>query len=365
MTSPTSSSNAQAWGDVMAADLAASNAAPNHPPSPPDASRHVGIRNPHNHHLRLVSAQTAGLTGERSEVAPQSCFFICHTLRCGSTLLSDALSSTGLAGNPEEYFPERTRDGRLSLATVVALKDPDTWRSDWTHTPFDECLQRVLQSGTSPNGVFASKLKWVNLPFLSEALGPVAAQGDRSLAGRLDELFPDLRYVWVMRRDKVRQAVSLAKARQSSQWKAMSVPAQHSGGLEYNFHVIDVALRRIVHEECAWAEYFTRAGITPLTVVYEDLVRNYESVVRRLLGDLQISLPSDYVFPAPRIYKQADAISEDWVERYQRDAQRSRTVRTVANLPALVVKRRLRETYVTPRLQSRIGRLPLVRRLAP
>ena len=306
------------------------------------------------HRLRLVTATPSGLAGEEADVAPKSCFFICHTLRCGSTLLSDALSSTGVAGYPEEYFPERTSDGHVSVATVAALKDPRTWQSDWTRSPFDECLDRVLRSGTSANGVFASKVKWTNIPYLGETLGTVDEQAGVTLAGHLDRLFPNLRYVWITRRDKVRQAVSLVKARQSAQWKAMSASDRHSGRLDYSFHVVDTALRRIVQEECAWEEFFTQAGVTPITVVYEDLIRNYESTVRRLLDDLEISLPSGYAFPAPRVHKQADAVSEEWVGRYRQDARTSRTIRTVANLPALLVKRRLRETYVMPRLRARI-----------
>lgn len=332
---------------ASAAEFGSARPAPGHSTS----ANHAGQD---KHRLHLVSAAPPGHAGEEDVVAPESCFFICHTLRCGSTLLSDALSSTGVAGYPEEYFPERTANGRVSVATVAALKDPETWQSDWTRTPFDECLDRVLRSGTSANRVFASKLKWLNMPFLDETLGTLHERTGVTLAGRLERLFPNLRYVWITRRDKVRQAVSLVKARQSAQWKAMSASVQHSGQLDYSFHVIDTALRRIVREESAWEEFFTHADITPITVIYEDLIRNYESTVRRLLDDLEISLPSDYDFPAPRVHKQADATSDEWVGRYRRDARTSRTIRTVANLPELLVKRRLRETYVMPRLRARM-----------
>jgi trehalose 2-sulfotransferase len=307
---------------------------------------------------QLVTARPPAWLNERgAHATPKSCFFICHTLRSGSTLLCDALSSTGVAGCAEEYFPERHPGGEAFVATGAALKDPDTWRSDWTITPFEQCLDRVLRSGTTPNGVFASKVKWFNMPYLNEMLGALHQRGGLSLAEHLETRFPNLRYVWITRRDKVRQAVSLVKARQSKRWKAMSAQPQRSDAVDYNFHVVDVALRRIVYEECAWEEYFTHTGITPLTVVYEDLVRNYESTVRRLLDDLEIDLPSGYVFPPPRPHKQADAVSEEWVERYHRDARSSRTWRTVANLPALLVRRRLRETYVLPRLRTHMNHL--------
>lgn len=346
---------------MMPTDLAASHAESLHAlrtpvkrGDPPDTET-GGLR---HRSLQLVTTRPpAWLNEQGAHATPKSCFFICHTLRCGSTLLCDALSSTRVAGYAEEYFPERCPDGEVFVATGAALKDPDTWRSDWTSTPFERCLDRVLRSGTTPNGVFASKVKWFNMSYLNEMLGARPERGGLSLAERLESLFPNLRYVWVTRRDKVRQAVSLVKARQSTRWKAMSWQPQRSDAVDYNFHVLDVAVRRIVYEECAWEEYFTHTGITPFTVVYEDLVRNYESTVRRLLDDLEIDLPSEYVFPPPRLHKQADAVSEEWVERYRRNARSSRTWRTVANLPALLVRRRLRETYVLPRLRRHMDHL--------
>jgi trehalose 2-sulfotransferase len=305
-------------------------------------AQHVVTRH-QDPHLQLVTTAAPARSSEQGvHVGPKSAFFICHTLRCGSTLLCDALSSTGVAGYPEEYFPERHHPGRaVYVTTVAALKDPETWQSDWTNTQLEQCLDRALKSGTTPNGVFASKVKWFNMPCLRDMLGSLPEGGDLSFAEHLDILFPSLRYVWVTRRDKVRQAVSLVRAQ-----------PQPSFGADYNFHVIDAALRRIVREECAWGEYFTHAGVTPFTVVYEDLVRNYESTVRRLLDHLEIGLPRAYVFPSPRLHKQADQTSEEWVARYYRDARSSGAWRTVANLPALLVSQRLRQTYVSPRLRS-------------
>jgi trehalose 2-sulfotransferase len=299
----------------------------------------------------------AWLSEQPAHLTPTSSFFICHTLRCGSTLLCDALSSTGVAGHAEEYFPERARDGTVFVAIGAALKDPSTWRFDWTTTPFEQCLDQVFRSGTTSNGVFASKVKWPNMPYLGEMLDGLPGRHDLSLKERLDAIFPNLRYVWVTRRDKVRQAISLVRARQSSQWTSMSTQEGRSSAADYNFHIVDIALRGIVQEECAWEEYFTQAGITPFTVVYEDLVRNYEATVRRLLDHLEIELPASYVFPTPRLDKQSDAVSEVWVEHYHRDASSSRRWRAVAILPALLTRRRLREAYVLPRVRRRIGRL--------
>jgi trehalose 2-sulfotransferase len=343
-------------GNVIPADLSAVRAESLHVLRPPVKPADSEADSLHDRHLQLVTARpTTSLNEEGAQTAPKLCFFICHTLRSGSTLLCDALNNTGVAGYPEEYFPERCRDGEVFVATGAALKDPDTWRSDWISTPFEQCMDRVLTSGTTPNGVFASKVKWSNMPYLSETLDLPPERRGSPPAHHLTSLFPNLRYVWVTRRDKIRQAVSLVKAKQSSQWKVLSAEPLCPAAVDYSFHLIDVALRGIVHDECAWEEYFTQAGITPFTVVYEDFVRNYEPTVRRLLDHLGIDLPREYVFPVPRLHKQADAVSEEWVDRYHRDARSSRAWRTVANLPALLVKPRLRETYVMPRLRRHLA----------
>lgn len=332
---------------------------PSRPSSKHDDRMDTRTDGQHDHHLRLVTGAAAPewSRDQVAHVAPKSTFFICHTMRSGSTLLCDALSSTGLAGYAEEYFPERSVSGEVYVTSGAALKDPDTWLCDWTSTPFEQCLDRVLRCGTTQNGVFASKVRWLNMPYLGEMITALPERAGLSLAEQLDSLFPNFRYVWITRRDKVRQAVSLVKARQSKQWKAMSPQSQRSNLAHYNFQLIDVALRTIVQEECAWEEYFTQAGITPFAVIYEDFVRNYESTLRHLLGDLKIDLPKEYVFPAPRLQKQADAASEEWVERYHHDLRTSRTWRLMANLPALLVSRPLRETYVVPRLHTQVDRL--------
>jgi LPS sulfotransferase NodH len=37
-------------------------------------------------------------------VYPTCCYLVCATPRSGSTLLCEALATTGIAGNPKEYF---------------------------------------------------------------------------------------------------------------------------------------------------------------------------------------------------------------------------------------------------------------------
>ncbi|MBV9279722.1 MAG: sulfotransferase [Chloroflexi bacterium] len=272
-------------------------------------------------------------------------------------MLCDLLSSMGIAGRAEEYFPECSPDRDPYVSTAAALQDPDRWVVDWNERPFLECLDRIFQCGTTPNGVFASKLKWRSIPYFVEALQRLPGYRGLPLAEQMDRVFPNLRYVWLTRRDKVRQAISFVKARQSGVWISLARERSTPDGVEFNFHVIDSAVRRIVEEEARWERFFAEGGIVPFTVVYEDLVRDSESTMRGLLHYLGIHLPEDYVFPTPRLQKQADDVSEQWVERYYQGIEVRRRWINAATLPALLYSRSLRTAYILPDVRRRLGRL--------
>ena len=63
-----------------------------------------------------------------------------------------------------------------------------------------------------------------------------------------------------------------------------------------------------------WESLFAGAGITPIRVVYEDLVADYGAEMRRLFDELGLEAVVDPVPPTPR---QGDATSAEWVERFR------------------------------------------------
>ena len=79
-------------------------------------------------------------------------------------------------------------------------------------------LDQVFEEGTTPNGVFAAKLMWGYLYDFVGNLREIEAYRDMPVPELLATVFPDLRYIYVTRRDKVRQAVSLWKAIQNAVW---------------------------------------------------------------------------------------------------------------------------------------------------
>src|SRR5688500_8623702 len=152
-------------------------------------------------------------------------YLVCATPRSGSTLLCEALKATGVAGRPEEYFEAVPATGRppqpedylrgaddadaLALLGAAAAPDPPPYSSLDGVGSYAEHLERVRRWGTTPNGVFGAKLMWDHVGRLGAELAP---DRDTPPLELLDELFDRPRYVWVRRRDVVRQAVSLWRA---------------------------------------------------------------------------------------------------------------------------------------------------------
>jgi trehalose 2-sulfotransferase len=135
---------------------------------------------------------------------PHTSYVICAVQRRGSFLLCEALTNTGLAGNPQEYF----------------LNNGESWENGWWArqnevTSRSDYLRLVLERGTTPNGVFGTKIMWNYFSDMIKNLKELPEYMEMEVPQIMATLFPNIHYIWITRRDKVRQAVSWAKAGQT------------------------------------------------------------------------------------------------------------------------------------------------------
>ena len=72
-------------------------------------------------------------------------------------------------------------------------------------------------------------------------------------------------------------------------------------------------------QEDAWRAWFAEEDVNPIDVSYPHLWRNLTEVVGTVLEALGLD---PRLAPAPVLERQADQRSDDWVERYRRDAER-------------------------------------------
>jgi LPS sulfotransferase NodH len=269
-------------------------------------------------------------------IRPDRAYIVCSTQRSGSTYLCRLLASTGVAGNPQEYFEARAETGLpphpgYFLAglprTGAGIRDDPraTDAPDYsdlrTVDGWEAHLERTFRLGTTSNGVFGTKLMFNQLPDVEQHATALTDLAGLTGAALLDRLFADPRYVWMRRRDKVRQAISLWRALQTRVWRL-----EHPGGdggepeLHYSFGGIEHLRRRLSADDDSWGRFFTQSAIEPLELSYEeDVEPDPAGAVGRVVAHVGVSVPPDWR-PEAELVRQSDGLNETWRTAYDRDA---------------------------------------------
>lgn len=266
-------------------------------------------------------------------------YFICSLPRSGSTLLGQGLQDTFLAGRPVEYFNRGYVGG--------SLQRPGT-------TIF-QYLNAAKRAGTTENNVFGAKVHWFQLSEFLVHFTTIPGWNRLLLPQLISRLFPNDRYIWLRRTDRLRQAVSLYKALRLNIWwrtsgtqqnkSATHLPFSHplarqqvrsaylGGGDRLRLNAgngqsnsaplssIDADIRMIERlesilaaQDACWAQFFEESDIQPLVLTYEDLCTAYEPMIVAVLDYLGISKREGLTIPTPRLAKQSDANSEELIQ---------------------------------------------------
>ena len=231
---------------------------------------------------------------------PRRSVVICCLPRTGSSLLGHRLYAAGATGWPGEWLWREDVDRN--------------WKA-WGVSSWREYLDRVLEAGMGPNGVFCTKLMWGYLHDALYELRRLSRMYDEDDLAVLSSFFPEPSFVWVRREDVVAQAVSWAKAVQTGQWASFQTvqaePAFDSDQIDGLYHLARV-------HDAAWARWFAAHDVDPLRVVYEELASDPEGVVEDVIERLGLE-PSPVEGRAPmEPARQADAVNLDWAARYRR-----------------------------------------------
>jgi LPS sulfotransferase NodH len=230
--------------------------------------------------------------------------------------LTDGLRATRQAGMPKQFFLPKS-EGRYGAEIGV---DPNTDYSGY--------VRGIVNTKTTRNEVFGFKLmSWYLDDYLTRLrdTGAFGAAGTSDLA-MLRNAFPRLRFVHIVRRHKLRQALSTARALQTGLWKVQEGKTA-AREPQFDAELIEQSLREAERQEEIWHTFFPRIGVTPFQVEYEELCRDYERTIRSVLDFLKISLPRSTRIGPPVTVRQADEISRIWEERFL-------TERRSAYLPA-------------------------------
>lgn len=227
------------------------------------------------------SAGFAGLNFAKPTV------MIAFTARTGSTHLCAAFHQAGYSHAPSEIFNPR------------GPVQEEAWRlGAKSFASYFEGLSN------QPDDVFIFKTCWQDVePF----------------APALCSIFPNLRVVYLSRRNDAAQAVSAFKAELSGTWHRYKGDAAPSEILETDFSLLRLLT---IHEEQMkerqnWQRWFAANGITPLKLVYEAFEDDVNIALQALVPTLGLPLASQ-IPQQTGLQKLADAQSRSWTQKLQR-----------------------------------------------
>jgi trehalose 2-sulfotransferase len=270
---------------------------------------------------------------------PQS-YLICATQRTGSTLLCGALRESRRIGNPQEYFEYLNETGLprqpsqyftsceesgWNTARVIKLLGSPKLRMDldgitYRHRHgYRDYVSQVLSHGKTSNGIFGAKIMWDHLPDLLDRLtGNADLSSSQRVNACLQSIFPSLKYIYVTRQDKLRQAISLWKAIQTQQWRLdrCTSDAKEWRVPVFDFEAIDYLQRRLVAHERDWQRFFTTAYIEPLVLRYEEFANDLKPTFIRVAEFLGLKDRLGNHFAPPSMIKQSNLQSEGWIKQY-------------------------------------------------
>lgn len=246
--------------------------------------------------------------------------FIAAESRSGSTLLSQALWSSGVGGFPAEYF-QTHRIHRFNRRWGIPKPDARSRLGDMRRVVADRgavreyyglqpgsvapFLDRLVEQRTSDNGVFAVKTLWFDYQ-------RVVIQN-----GLDHRYFPadtgDVKVIRLRRRDTVAQAISGAKARSTGRWHSSDRIAERAP--TYSRGEIEERIVAIARSRDGWRDYFEHHKTEPLDLWYEDLVDDYDNVLREVFKHAGIDIPGP--LPVAQLSRTADSVNEEWRERYE------------------------------------------------
>lgn len=214
--------------------------------------------------------------------------------RSASWLLSSMLDATGRAGHPGECFH-----------WDLLAHAPECGAREHVRNAAGRC--------TTDNGIFGAKVHWSQFAAVA---GLFDAGDPGALLRILREELPRLRFVWLTRRDKLRQAISYYRAIHTGVWWCFDddVSRSEPPPPQFDIDTIDRLERQLVRHETRWQAFFEHFDIEPFLVLSEDLAAHPREVVLEIARALELPIDTQSI-GMPALRRQSDELSDEWHAR--------------------------------------------------
>lgn len=255
----------------------------------------------HTENAAAVRARIEQETGPLP--APTLAYWLCGTPRTGSNLLRRTLQKAN-CGHPAEGYH------------IYANRE---YGWDFDEKDFIRYNRQMIEQQTTPeSGIFGLKIFWEQFQYyLNRCDAPSISQGYAlSPYEKIAVFFPEVKFIFLRRRNKLRQAISLVKAKQSNIYltdDTADSSQKKPPRLRYNSRMIGYHLGLLTAQDLLWERFFEHAELSPHVIWYEDLAEDYKDTVRLAYEFLGVETRR---VGKTKYQKLADEVSEEWYRQY-------------------------------------------------
>lgn len=247
--------------------------------------------------------------------APKA-YVICGTPRSGSTMLCRMLADSEVAGAPHSYFRE------VDIAEWAAEWGVDVSAGTETAAFDRDYLKAIKRVGGAGTGIVGLRIMYSSLADARKRIARALGR-EMDVAKGLSAVFGPVLYIHLSRKDKLGQAVSLARAEQTGLWHLNADGSVFEGNLAapqpaYDGARIAALVDQLEGDDAAWRAFFDGRGISPLRLTYEDLTSAPQRELSLVFAALGLSPALADTISVPTA-KMADGISAEWVARFRRE----------------------------------------------
>jgi|GEM_PF-4925263 len=231
-------------------------------------------------------------------------YIICTTGRSGSNLLCRSLKNLGYLSNPLEYFhPQKLQ----------------RWdKTDEAEKVFKQYNQ-VIAEKTDGRGTFGIKLHWHHFRHVLRSMRKKFSEfSDKSDFEIIKVLFPHPYFIYLWRRDTLKQAISTELAFQSNVWIKKDGETTPAIASKLRFKPLNIYRYKQGLDQCnqKWRRFFERNSIKFYEIVYEDFVNSFERVIAETVDFLDFEFDETTTIQLPT-QKQSNTINEKWYRYYR------------------------------------------------
>jgi len=183
--------------------------------------------------------------------------------------------------------------------------------------PIADIVAAAVTRGRAGGPVFAVRQQWPSFPLLNEILA--TWQSEPTERARLEGALGPLRYVHLVRDDKLDQGISYIRARQTGIWHRNADGSVYeklspTGDEGFDAAAIRAQMAEFASYDAQWRAWFAAEKITPFVITYRALADAPIQTLRDVLAFLGLdpAKAERVTVPTARL---ADAVNEDWVAR--------------------------------------------------